>query len=195
MSADFATLTIAIPRRAAARLLDFALDREVLGAIVGPGEETLARVVPDEPLDVAMIARECAGRAPPPRALENAFVRATLDIVLPMTETAPLCDLVLSSGHSVLAVLDRALALPRGISLADGHAVARFAGARVTELAARWARLLAEVGGIANGERFAAPYLGSLGEDPVAHVSSSLERAFALSAEQELDVMLFACLP
>ncbi|MEM9074754.1 MAG: hypothetical protein AAGE52_40030 [Myxococcota bacterium] len=118
MSADFFSFVVPISPAEGERLYQKWQPREVLGDVVGPDEQTLHRFERDGELDVAAIATAYDGEPAPVGFLESAYVDIPLEDV-----TQALRDPLMSPNYPSIVALDRAFALPRGVSLLDGRAL------------------------------------------------------------------------
>ena len=123
-------------------------------------------------------------------------VEISLERYLAIEDLSLACEVVKSESAALLSIIDRKIALPRGISLLDGQALAWLPPERVGRLALAWQRLLDESGG---PQGIADQVRGSLADHErpsvsVANEIAAFERALDVALAHDLDLLLI-CSP
>jgi hypothetical protein len=190
MSIDYDSTCLATSPATAQKITSALAPRQRCGAIVGANEQNLVDAwVGVADIDVAELAAEYDGEEPPEEFWESASVHLR-ESELDLLEAS---RVVLTNRSSALAGLDRALALPRGVALMSGHAIAHIPCARIEGLEFTLARLWKRLGGRAAAASKLQRYLyGNANEDMAAAVIALVEDTLAKAKRDRLDVVLLS---
>jgi hypothetical protein len=180
MSVDYWSLCIPLPAARARALCDELAPAQLCHDLIGPDEETLLQQwdgVRD--VDVRALSRRYAGARPNREFWEGAWVQLLEDHV----ELAG--DCVMTNRSSALSGLDRVIAIPAGVELMSGHAVAHLKAAQLRGA-------LDALGPAASVARALQPYLyGNANEGAAKQL---LDKLYAAAAGKQ-DVVLLSAVP
>lgn len=192
MSVDYLSFGVVLPAAAAARLADRWASDQWCGPIVGPEEETLVEAWQGtNEIDLADLARRYAGDLPSREHWQGASIDlAEADLELLGEE------LVMTNRSSALAGLDRVLAVPSGVDLLRGHALAHIPAARLDRFGLTLARLVKEFGGRARAQRILDGYLyGNSNDDSAEELLTMLSRVLARAKAEGADLIVASAIP
>src|SRR5262245_29366870 len=99
----------------------------------------------------------------------------------------------MTNRSSALAGLDRVLALPAGVALLSGHAIAHIPSGRVDRVMLALTRLWKDLGGRESAATLLTDYLyGNANDDAAEKLISALESALQKAKAKKLDVLLLS---
>lgn len=160
MSSDYLNFAVLLPESEALACQAALTPKQHTPDLVGPDEQRIARVTPGAPLDLAGVATAYAGRAPAPAHYGRAFVDVDPEPWLQRFEDAARslhCHVTLHEPG--LALIDRVLAVPHGVALLQGQALACYEAKDQRRLRLSWAILMKRIGGMAGATSWLAPHV------------------------------------
>ena len=194
MSVDYWSACLALPPSKAKQVIRDLAPIQSCGAIVGPDEETFIEAwVGIQDIDVAAIAKQFGGERPSIDYWEGAGVDLPEEF-LDLFENGK--GLIMTNRSSALAGLDRVLALPNGVDVLGGHAVAHLPSKRIDSVKLRLTRLWKQLGGKDEAAEALQEYLfGNANDDAASKIITLLDNALDTAKAKKLDVIFISAVP